>query len=233
MERALTDDATYLICLFMPVLQGDPPALAILRQEADRSTVIKVTEPKGRQFHAELMTYVAELAGSICKIVKAPAIRAHLIFCGNAFQASDLHRMLAGKWPAESWSYVQVTAGAGGAARFMGAGEVLPGSAVGGMAEGMPHNRYYVPRLSIISALRFAYEQPGEITIAIKPDEASRLQRQMSVFSERAARMPTNDPEQVMMYAGEGLVTAVGVIVWHACYAASVCRDWMRGRIQL
>ena len=213
----------YSIAIHLPLLQNELPAIAVLRRdEAGQLLAIKIDEAPERYFHGGVMTHVADLAGKIAAIDGTPNIQAHLIFSGRGYGPGEIHRLLEGRWPPESYSIVSVTQSAGQAS-FDGPGDRLSPTA--------PHNVFTVPRLAIISALRFAYDEPGQLAVAISPEEGALLQSQMSAFSERANRVTLNDPDAVLEFEGEGRVLALGVAVWSAFHADAARCQWGQERL--
>lgn len=211
---------TYLMSIHIPLLQSEPPMVAVLRREADRLLAVRIGAVRGRRFHEDVMTHVAELATLIAGIDQTSHIETHLLYSGQAYGASDIDQLLAGRWPVESYSVATVTPGAG-EATLKPRGKSTA-----------PVNRFVIPRMAIISTLNLAYAQPGRLTVAMSQDEADALGKQMAAFAERANRISSNDPEAVMEHEGEGRVIALGVGVWHAFAADAALLQWGMERIE-
>ena len=212
--------ASYLMSIHIPLLQSDPPVLAVLRREDERRLLaVKIGPVRGRRFHEDVMAYVATIATQIAGIDRTAHIEAHLLFSGQAYGAADVDQLLGGRWPAESYSVATVTPGAGEA-----------GLKPRGRTPA-PVNRFVVPRAAIISTLNLAYAQPGCLVVAMAREEAEGLARQMAVFAERANRVSTSDPDAVMEHEGEGQVIALGVGVWHAFAANAALLQWGLERV--
>ena len=214
---------SYSFAIHLPLLQGEAPTVAALRQESSgRLVVVRIGEPQERHFHTGVMSYVATLAEEIATIDSSASILARLVFSGLAFGPGELAQLLDGRWPEESYATVAVGQGAG-RARLDAVSD--------GLGQGLPLNRFHVPRAGIIAALNLAYNQPGKLVVALRPSDAAKLREQMASFAERANRIPANDPEAVMEYPGEGMVMALGVGVWHAFSAAAAMRQWQSERL--
>ena len=200
---------TYLAAVHIPLLQGEMPAVALIRTDTTSSRLVKLTEVRGRMFHEHIMGYLAELADKLVAIDKATSIAVHLTVSGAALSGADISSLLAGKWPDESWSYVRLASGS-----------ELP--SIEDSDERLPINQFKLPRMAIVNTINYAYNDPGRIYFSINDDEGRRLEGQLSKFTERAATVPANDPDAILEYEGESLVIATGVALWHHFHSKSV-----------
>lgn len=212
-------EVSYLMAAHIPLLQGEMPAIAIIRTDENSSRFIKIAEVRGRMFHEHVMSYLAEIAGKMTAFDKTPSIQAHLVVSGQAFGGAEVGEMLAGRWPAGSWSY----------ARLAGGSE-LP--SLDDSDERMPFNQFKLPRMAIVNSINLSYNNPGRIYFSVNADESERLSTQLSKFTERAAAIPANDPDAILEYEGEGLVIATGVALWHHFNSRSVRAGLAREKLK-
>lgn len=208
----------YLAAVHIPLLQGELPAVALVRSDASSSRLVKLTEVRGRMFHDHIMGYLAELADKLVAIDQATSIAVHLAVSGAALSGADVAGLLAGKWPDESWSFV----------RLAGTSD-LP--QIDDSDERLPLNQFKLPRMAIVNTINYAYNDPGRIYFSIAEDEGRRLESQLSKFTERAATVPANDPDAILEYEGESLVIATGVAIWHHLHSKSVRAGMAREKL--
>lgn len=202
-------EVRYLMAVHLPLLQGESPAIAIIRTDAESSRLIKVGEVRGRMFHENVMAELERIAGKMCEFDKTPSVYAHLAITGHVFGGGDVAELLAGKWPEESWSFVRLAGGAD-----------LP--ILETSDDRLPFNQFKIPRMAIVNTINLAYSDPGRIYFSLNEEEGEKLQSQLAAFSERTATLSANDPDAILEYEGEGLVIVAGVAMWHHFNSKSV-----------
>lgn len=207
----------YTFSIHIPLLRGDEPTVAVLRHEKDKIRVIMFREIRERDFHSELMPYIGRLATEIASLERRTWIDCHLVFSGRGYMPDGYHALMAGRWPAQSYSLVTMTPG--------GEHDYLEGS---GADRDLfyPINHFIVPRVTVIGALNLAYAEPGLVTVAVSEQDKAMISSQLSVFAERANRISSNDPEAMLEYKGEGMVVAWGIGLWHAFRADMLRNEW-------
>lgn len=211
----------FVFAIHIPLFRGEDISVTVGYMKGKTLDVIIFREVPERDFHDGVMPYIARVAGEIAQLVKQAWIDCYLIFSGRGYQPEGYHTLLAGRWPAQSYSLVTVTnAGADTSAldKLEGSG-ADPGL-------GYPCNHFVVPRISIIGALNLGYTQPGLMIISAAERERDKVTGQLAEFAERANRISANDPEALLEYQGEGLVMSWGVLVWHEFRADVLRNKW-------
>lgn len=207
----------FTFSIHIPLERGDDPSVTVLQHVDRKLNVIMFREVMDRDFHGGVMPYVARLATELANKISRPFIDCHLVFSGRGYQPDGYHALLAGRWPAQSYSLVTMENGEGHD-RLQGSG-ADPGLYY-------PINHFVVPRLSIIGVLNLAYSEPGLVTIAVGKAETRLVESQLADFAQRANKISTNDPEALLEYKGEGLVVSWGVGLWHAFRADMLRNEW-------
>ncbi len=210
-------DVSYTISLHLPLLQGDLPTVGVLRHGKDHR-VLKVEEIKGKGFEDNVMLEVALMAERLATMDRADDIQAHLVFSGRSFGHVEVDDILAGKWPQQSYSYVTVPMGAQRPHLIR-------------EEESLPLNHFEVPRLSLISAINYAYEHRGSVYMMLPEEQSNQLTSQLASFTERTATLPANDPDAILEYDGEGRVIALATCLWHHFHAQRVRANWAREQL--
>ena len=191
----------YQCAVHIPLLQGEAPAVSVIRTTQDSTRLVRIREVLGRRFHDDIMCDVADIAAKCVEIDKTPECRVHMVVSGMALSGADIDSLYWGCWPQQSWSYVRI-----GASNQ---------PSMDTTDERLPLNQFTIPRLSIINAINHAYNSPGQIGVAIGADDRAVLEKQLAVFTERQLRLSANDPEALIEQEGESLVVAMGVGIWH------------------
>lgn len=211
----VTPDLSYSIACHLPLLQGDMPTLAVIRKHGDDCRLIRVKEVRGRSFHDDVMADVVEIAEKVMTIDRTAESYVHMVFSGQTLSGADIQELLRGRWPDQSYSYVSLAAG--------GKQPMLDST-----DERLPFNQYKIPRMSIINAINFAYNEPGRIYFCLSADERDKLSEQLALFTERVATIPANDPDAILEHKGEGRVVAVGIALWHHFHARKLRAGFSR-----
>lgn len=208
-------DLSYQITVHIPLYQGEAPAIAVVRKSKGDVRLIRLTEIRGRSFHTDIMPYLVQVAEKLVEIDKTPECYMHLIFSGLSLGGPDIRQLLMPHWRDESWSYIKLASG--------GVEPMLDTT-----DERMPLNQFKIPRMSIINAINYAYNAPGHIYVSMSEDEASLLDEQLGLFTERTITVPKNDPDALLEHKGEGRVIAFGAALWHHFHAKSIKAGWAR-----
>jgi len=216
----------FTVSIHIPLLRGDYPSVVWLHHQGGRLNILAFRECRDRDFHTGVMPYVGRMATEIAATLQQPFLDCHLVFSGRGYQPDGYHALLAGRWPAQSYSLVTMTIGEGHD-RLEGSGS--------DKTLFYPNNHFVVPRLSIIGCLNLAYSEPGLVMISANRDQLHGVEQQLAEFSERATKISANDPEAMLEYKGEGMVVAWGVGLWHA-FRADVLRNewgqkWLQGDV--
>jgi hypothetical protein len=197
-----TPSPIYQVAVHIPLLQGESPALSVIRTHGDDTRLVRIREVLGRRFHDDIMSDVATIAEKLVDIDRTPSCHVHMVLSGLSLSGGDIANLFHGYWPAESWSYVRI--GCSGQQAKMDTSDPR-----------LPMNQFAIPRLAIINAINQAYNRPGQIYMAISDENRAMLEKQLSVFAERQARLSSSDPEALIEQEGESLVVAMGVGIWH------------------
>jgi len=208
-------EISYGFTVYMPLYQGEAPVVAMIRKDKDSVRVIHVGETKGRSFHSDVMPYLVENAQRLIEIDKTPELYAMLNFCGSSLGGPEISDLLGKHWREEAWSYTKL---AGQAAE-----PILDTN-----DERLPLNQFRVPRMAIINAINYAYNDPGRVYFAMSPDDLGKLDEQLGLFAERTVSLPRNDPDAMLEHKGEGRVIALGVALWHHFNAKTVKAGWAK-----
>lgn len=211
----MTPSLSYQITAHVPLLQGDMPTLAVIRKSGDDHRLIRVKEVRGRSFHNHVMADVVEVAEKVMAIDKTAETHVHMVFSGQTLSGADIQELLRGRWPDESYSYISLAAGAQQAM-------------LDSTDERLPFNQFKIPRMSIINAINYAYNEPGKIYFSLSADESNKLGEQLALFTERTATIPANDPDAILEHKGEGRVVAVGIALWHHFHARKLRAGFSR-----
>ena len=210
-----TPEISYSFTVYMPLFQGEQPVIAMLRKSPDDVRVIHIGETKGRSFHDEVMPYLVENAHHLTQIDRTPEIYAMLNYCGSSLSGPDIEQLLGNHWRNEAWTYTKL---AGSAAE-----PILDTN-----DERLPLNQFRVPRMALINAINFAYQQPGRVYFSMGPEDLAKLDEQLGLFTEKTLTIPRNDPDALLEHKGEGRVIALGVCLWHHFNAKAVKAGWAK-----
>ncbi len=207
----------YQFSIHLPLLQGEMPCVSVLRKKSADIRVISVKEIPGREMESDVLLELGFMAEKLAGMDSEDSIHAHLIFSGRAMGHVEVDAIMSDGWREDSYSYITVPAGAD-----------IPKLKV--EDESLPFNHFVVPRIALINVINFIYANVGTVALALSSEQSARLGSQLSLFAERAAKLPANDPEAIMEYEGEGRVMSLATNVWHHMHANRVRTNWKEDR---
>ncbi len=210
-------DIQYQFAVHIPLLQGEMPCVSVLRKKGADIRVVSVKEIPGREIEGDVLLELGFMAERLAGMDNEDSVHAHLVFSGRAMGHVEIDTLMLDGWREDAYSYITVPAGAD-----------IPKLKV--EDESLPFNHFVVPRISLINVINFIYANVGTVALALSSEQSAKLGSQLSLFAERAAKLPANDPEAIMEYEGEGRVMSLATNVWSHLHANRVRANWKEDR---